>query len=104
MAGNDEDLQKNPLFIYFTQTSEIFTRAAKLNYVICIPVKDSLKAVKITKDFLCSHVLKLSPYLKDEYMTLNGKVRIHPMSPDQLDFLRRLFHYKIATSRRNKVD
>ncbi len=35
--------------------------------------RDSLKALRITKDFLLSHVLKQSPYFKDELVTLNGK-------------------------------
>ena len=61
----DEDLQKNPLFLFFQNQKDLFARAAKDKFVVCIPAADALQATRINKDFLLTHILKQSPYFTE---------------------------------------
>ena len=69
----DEDLQKNPLFVFFQNQKELFARAAKDKFVVCVPATGSLQATRISKDFLLTHILKQSPYFTEVRNSSNKK-------------------------------
>ena len=68
-GGDDvEDLGLNPFFKAFLE-SEHYKLAAKHAYVVCVPARASLGLSRVTPDFLCTHILRVSPYFKNEYVT-----------------------------------
>lgn len=73
MADDDEDLSGNPFFQALqNKYSKIYDAAAPNKYIILVPKAESLKKAKISEQLVKTHVLRLSPYLKDEYVTLAG--------------------------------
>lgn len=51
----------------------LYDRAAQNCHTVLVPVKASLALARIDSDFVRCHTLKPSPYLKDEFSTLDGK-------------------------------
>lgn len=74
MSKGDEPLQENP-FLQTLQSkfSELYDAASSNKYLILVPAKDSLGLAKLDQPFMETHILKESPYFKQEYVTLNGK-------------------------------
>ncbi len=64
-------------------------QAAKQKFVVCVPAAGSLGASRITADFLQTHVLRVSPYFKNEYISLNNKVVA--FRPDKTIFCKKGF-------------
>lgn len=75
MDSSAGDLSKNSFFSYFLKNaSDISSRAAKEGYLVLVPTNESIRKTKITKDFVNCHVLRQSPYFKEEFITLDGKI------------------------------
>jgi len=68
----DEDLNTNPIFAAFLSSS-LYSLAASNQLIVAVPFRGSLSTTKISRDLLESHVLKQSPYYRDEYLTINNK-------------------------------
>ena len=74
MASQDEDLAANPFLQALQQNfASIYAQAAPQRYIICVPRQASLTLAKYTEDFVKTHILRLSPYFREEYVTLNEK-------------------------------
>ena len=74
--AEEEGLLENKFFCTLqSKFSDIFAKAPKEKegYLICVPANASLTHAKFTEEFVRTHVLKVSPYFKQEYVTLNGQ-------------------------------
>ncbi|KAL1494475.1 hypothetical protein ABEB36_010071 [Hypothenemus hampei] len=71
-SSYDEDLSKNEFFTVLKQCHEIvLQKAAKEQWIVCVPKKGSLNSEDITLDVIFDHVL--IPHLESSYCTLSKK-------------------------------
>ena len=85
--SHDDTLQANPLFQVLNNNSNYKHLLQQLTHpsssatkptqqtqhILLVPTSRSMQLIKINEEFVKTHILKPSPYFKQDFMTLNGK-------------------------------
>jgi len=72
--GKNEEISTNPFFQSLKTIPELFKKLnASDNLVLCVPTRRSLGSANFNEHFIQTHVLRTSPYFKEEYINENGQ-------------------------------
>jgi len=72
--GKNEEISTNPFFQSVKTFPELFKKLnGSDNLVLCVPTRRSLGSANFNEHFIQTHVLRTSPYFKEEYINENGQ-------------------------------
>ncbi|KAK6967260.1 ankyrin repeat domain-containing protein 27 [Biomphalaria glabrata] len=73
MANDIDELEINPFYKALqSRYVDLYEKAQKNCHLLCIPQTTSISTHIINTDFVDTHVLRPSPYFKDQYMTTHS--------------------------------